>query len=638
VPDSLHALLAARLDALPPEVRALVADAAVLGSTFPPEALIAISKRDEEVVRDALTELLRREVLDISADPLSPQRGTYRFAQEMLRQVAYETLSRRDRKARHLAVASHLRATFDNDGEEVMDVVARHYLDAMAAVSDDPDHDVIRKQAIDALSRAAERAQRTGAPARAAGLFGQAAELLDVSDADADSSQAAAELWERALRANDNAADWGGVLSTGERAEAIYRRTGKLREAARVASGRGRAFQQLGRHTEARPLLTEALDVLMAEPDADAVTALSYLAALEVFQGSPDADRITTEVLTLCQALAVDVRMLVRAFIGRGLFLQVMGRRLESIAYYREAARLADRVDERRGGGLAMSNQSDALAVDDPAGAAEAARIAIELCRGAGDRASLGTARANLAYAQISLGEWQEAQSTFDEGVHADGTLGAYLSSIIAWLATLRGDLDGIDGLLAELEQLRQSDDAQDQAALLRVEAFGAAARGDLVTALSTARKILELAPMVGIHAEMVCWAWPLATRCAFELGDRRTVIDLVEMLDAYQPGLLAPLQRIERELVRARLAAADGRDGVEQDFAAAVAALRSGSTPYHLAHGLLDQAQFSLDTGDPSAASVAISEAKRIAERLGCGPLLTRAEQVATIGSVSTA
>ena len=49
VPDSLHALLAARLDALDPQVRRLVADAAVLGSTFPAEALVAVSGQDEPV-------------------------------------------------------------------------------------------------------------------------------------------------------------------------------------------------------------------------------------------------------------------------------------------------------------------------------------------------------------------------------------------------------------------------------------------------------------------------------------------------------------------------------------------------------------------------------------------------------------
>ena len=166
VPDSLHALLAARLDALRPDVRRLVADAAVLGTTFPAEALVAVSGQDEEVVRAALADLVRREVLSVSADPLSPERGSYQFAQQMLRQVAYDTFSRRDRKTRHLAVAAHLRATFAGDGEEMADVIARHYLDALHAVPDDPDTAQIRGQAITALIRAAERAERTGAPAQ----------------------------------------------------------------------------------------------------------------------------------------------------------------------------------------------------------------------------------------------------------------------------------------------------------------------------------------------------------------------------------------------------------------------------------------------------------------------------------------
>ena len=177
VPDSLHALLAARLDALDPEVRRLVNDAAVLGTTFPAEALIAVSGQEEAAVRAALDELVRREVLTVSADPLSPERGSYGFTQQMLRQVAYDTLSRRDRKARHLTVAAHLRAAFPGDGEEVAEVIARHYLDALDAVPDDPDAGQIRGQAIRALRRAAERAERTGAPALAAASYATAARL-----------------------------------------------------------------------------------------------------------------------------------------------------------------------------------------------------------------------------------------------------------------------------------------------------------------------------------------------------------------------------------------------------------------------------------------------------------------------------
>ena len=92
-------------------------------------------------------------MLRVSADPLSPERGSYRFAQEMLRQVAYDTLSPRDRKKRHLAVAAHLRTVFAGDGDEVADVIARHYLDALHALPDDPDADQIRGQAIATLIR-----------------------------------------------------------------------------------------------------------------------------------------------------------------------------------------------------------------------------------------------------------------------------------------------------------------------------------------------------------------------------------------------------------------------------------------------------------------------------------------------------
>ena len=177
VPDSLHALFAARLDALHPGVRRLVADAAVLGTTFPAEALITVSGQDEAVIRAALDELVRREIFTVSADLLSPERGSYQFAQDMLRQVAYDTLSRRDRKERHLKVATHLRASFPSDGDQVADVIARHYLDALESVPTDPDAGQIREQATDALIRAAERAERAGAPALAATSYAAAARL-----------------------------------------------------------------------------------------------------------------------------------------------------------------------------------------------------------------------------------------------------------------------------------------------------------------------------------------------------------------------------------------------------------------------------------------------------------------------------
>ena len=119
----------------------------------------------------------------MSADPLSPERGSYGFAQNMLRQVAYDTLSRRDRKARHLAVAAHLRAAFAGDGEEVADVIARHYLDALDAVPGDPDAGQIRGQAIARADPGGRAGRPHRRPGPAAASYAAAARLTPAGTA-----------------------------------------------------------------------------------------------------------------------------------------------------------------------------------------------------------------------------------------------------------------------------------------------------------------------------------------------------------------------------------------------------------------------------------------------------------------------
>jgi hypothetical protein len=58
-----------------------------------------------------------------------------------------------------------------------------------------------------------------------------------------------------------------------------------------------------------------------------------------------------------------------------------------------------------------------------------------------------------------------------------------------------------------------------------------------------------------------------------------------------------------------------------------AIAGLREQSTPYHLAHGLLDHAEHLLAAGDAEAAAAAIEEARDLAGRLRCQPLLDRTD-----------
>jgi class 3 adenylate cyclase/predicted ATPase len=630
VPDSLHALLAARLDALDPGVRQLVADAAVLGATFTAEALIAVSGQDEPTVRAALTELVRREVLTVSADPLSPERGSYAFAQNMLRQVAYDTLSRRDRKARHLRVAAHLRAAFRGDGEEVTDVIARHYLDALDALPADPDAGEIRAQAIIALTRAAERAGRTGAPALAGASYATAARLTQAGTHGGDA--AAAALWERAAGAALTEGDWATAIEQADQAGDLYRRDGDSRSAARTQAIAGEALRVWGRHGDAREQLTAALGVLREDPDTDTVQALGELALLEAFAGAPDADTLTAEALALGQDLVADDATLADLFTTRGIYLGLTGHRLpQANAYLREAVRLAEQAGDNRRLGRALLNLAHMLSATDPDAAANAARAAVAHLRRDGARNPLAVAAMNLVQALLMTGDWDTAEDELGQAIDADD-LGdvEYIRCYRAWMAALRGDTATAQAALDTLGDLRVSEDVQDQEIILVVEAFTAAADRQPAAALRHARTALGQAGVVGISHEYLRWAWPLAARTAHDLADTATVAEVLAMIDGYRPGQLTPMLRAERDLARARLTAADAdSDAASAAFDAAIAGLRQHSTPYHLAHGLLDHTEHLLRSGDDEAAAVAAGEARDIAERLRCQPLIDRAEAI---------
>ena len=185
------------------------------------------------------------------------------------------------------------------------------------------------------------------------------------------------------------------------------------------------------------------------------------------------------------------------------------------------------------------------------------------------------------------------------------------------------------------------------------LEAFAAAARREPAEALRHARAVLARAEATGISNIYPRWAWPLAARCAHELADSAAVRDLLAFLDAYQPGYLAPMLHAERDLVRARLAADDGDATAAASFTAAIKSLREQSTPYHLAHGLLDHAEYLIATGpavaagtpanpgppaNPETAASAIAEARDIAGRLRCQTLLDRADALTLRDPVTAA
>jgi class 3 adenylate cyclase/tetratricopeptide (TPR) repeat protein len=624
VPGSLHALLASRLDALDPVARRVTADAAVLGTSFPAEALIATSSQDESAVRAALAELLRREILTVSADPLSPERGSYQFTQDLLRRVAYDTLSRRDRKARHLAVAAHLRQAFPGDGEEVADVIARHYTDALHAVPGDPDTGTIRGRAITAYIRAAERADRTGAPAAAAAAYATAARLtLDAAPGDRPD---AGTLWEHAADAAISQADLTGAAEHAARAREYHANCGDRRGAARAQALEAEVLQTQGRYTEARELLLPALAVLQEEPDHATVRALRRLAGQEVMAGSPDADRLTTEAMVLGQAIGSVPYELAGLLGTRGSYLSFAQRPAEALAYFTQAVRYAEQAGDMRRLGNVLANLAWVLSATAPAAAAETARTAAGHLRQVGDRTGLCGALENLVQAQLLLGDWDAAGDTLAEALDADKLEDRFLLAVRGWLAALRGDAGTARAILAALPG---TDDVQEQAARALVEAFSAAAEGSPGDAMAHARRALAHADVLGLSHETIRWAWPLAARAAHDLNDTAPAQELIAQLGAHPPGHLGPMLRAERDLVKAWLAGLHRDPGAGVALTAAINRQREDSTPYHLAHGLLDQAEYYLRHENAAAATDALAETRDIARRLGCAPLLKRADAI---------
>ena len=626
VPDTLHGVLAARLDALDPRLQALVADASVFGGSFPIQSLIAVSGRPTRQVEEGLAELVRRGVLDISADPLSPERGSYRFGQNMLRQVAYDTLARRDRRVRHLVAADHLQDTATTAGDEVMDVVARHYLDALSAVPEDPDNDRIRGRAISALVRAGDRAERSGAPARALQTFTQAAELAELADRSANPERAAlaAQCWESAAAAADKIGAHEDAMRTAERATGLHFANGDLRAAARAQGRLGRALMMLGRTTDARKVLQEALAALRSEPDSDTVTSLYRLAVLEIFDGNPVGPELGDEAQALGQSLGVSTQLRIDLFICRGLGYAFLNRDDEAIAQFEYAAQLADGLDDGLRSVMARINLSHCMTPSDPSSAATVAKEGIERCRRLGAYDSLAVITCNLAWAKLACGEWGGVSDALAEAMEQDSLAAdERLLQAVSLLAALRGDIQTATALGA-LPVMRASEDSQDFTSASLLDGFVAAASGRPVEALGHAKRVLRYTSALGLAHENVCWAWPLATRSAFECQDEASVRQLLTHLDAYPSGHLPPILGADRTLARARLAATDQpTKGGHWDEA--VRQLRVVASPYHLAQALLDQATFHQQYGLEPVASL-IDEAEAIAEHLGARPIRDRA------------
>jgi len=632
VPATLQSLLAARLDALDPQARRLVADAAVLGGSFPAEALIAVSDQPETQVRRLLAELVRREVLGVRADPLSPQRGHYGFVQTMFRQVAYDTLSRRERKARHLAVATHLQSTFADEGEEVAEVIATHLIDALDAVPDDPDVADLRERAVSMLTRAGDRAERTGAPTTAAKTYTTAAELLDHTGTP-DAELAAAALHERAGAASGATGDFHAAVQHYRKSAEAYRRHEHGRDAARAGIQVGASLRRQGRLEEARTQLSGALNGLNDDPDADTVSALAEMATLEAFAGNArEADQGSAAALSEAQALDLPDAVFAELFTIRGIVHSLANRPTQAAASLREAARRSEATQDTAAAARALLNLGDALVSIDPPAAVDAAQAAMTHCRRIGNRYAMGFATANLIQALLMTGRWDDARQVYTSAINQDELVDdTAVAQSAALLHALSGDRAKLATAMATVEKWTESEDPQDRAGKATAHAAAAVSTGDHEQALHHARQALGFGDALSLRSDAVRWAWAIAADAALALGDGTEVNQLLDSLNRHRPGHLPPVLRAERLRISARMLSGATNPAATETFVDATQAFRDLRSPYHLAVGLFDQTEHLGAIGDSVTARGLVAEAETIAQALCAGPLIGRAQGLKT-------
>ena len=131
LPESVQALIAARLDTLTPERKSLLQDAAVLGKVFWVGALAEIGGRDQGELELALHELARKELVRPARTSSMEGESEYSFWHLLVRDVAYSQIPRAERARRHRAAAAWIERQAGERVEDLAELLAHHYLQAL---------------------------------------------------------------------------------------------------------------------------------------------------------------------------------------------------------------------------------------------------------------------------------------------------------------------------------------------------------------------------------------------------------------------------------------------------------------------------------------------------------------------------
>ncbi|TWP36921.1 adenylate/guanylate cyclase domain-containing protein [Leekyejoonella antrihumi] len=609
-PASLQALIAARLDTLSTDERRVVDQASVVGSSFALEELADLCV-DVPDLDGVVAGLVRLQVFRQELNRFSNEHGQFQFVQSAVRQVAYGSLSRRDRKASHLAVADQVGSVDDAVGE-LAPIIAQHYLAALDAVPEDADHDELTERAIRQLTRAASRARSLGAPAEAAAHLGVALERA------ADAHQHATIGRDLALALVDSGR-YGEARPYAESALADFERLGDD-----VAAGSAAAVLAAvvslgaGDNEEAVRIAEPHYERLKGREDALRVLLdLSGVMASSMIRISMDIREIVDERVLLAEqagdeaAIAESCNSLATQYMHVGS--RAMGRMLQE-----DAAAISRRHHDTPSLARSLSNLTADWNGDDAVKATELGREAVDVAKSTGVQLWMSVSQANLILALLATGEWTDAIDLMDSQALVEEVSVVAVEYGRALVARARGEAHLLSW---DSNAPPRQDDAAYLAWRAMAESVCALDRGDAPTAVQRAIDGLEHAhTQSGVYDDFHVF-WPRAVEAALVAGDDTALDRMTELVDGNLFATLPTSLQGHRRHLAAQVGIRQESDPAEIEKA-----FRDALTAYDAWHGVVEGARCRADFGGWLNAQGRSEEAR---------PLLQSAREVyASIGA----
>jgi class 3 adenylate cyclase/tetratricopeptide (TPR) repeat protein len=636
VPESLHTLIAARLDGLESSERHVLKQSAVLGKTFTAAGLVFVSGRSDAEVEALLASLVRKEVLTVRADPRSPDRGQYGFLQDLVRQVAYETLSRRDRKELHLQVASYLEKVFGAEPDEIVEVLASHYLDAYREVPDAEDSAAIKERARQTLTRAGERAASLGAAEEAQGYYERAIELASSELERADlEDRAGVMAWRRGLV--------HAAIDRFESAHAAFTRAGDDRRAAGVEVHRADIAVAQGQLKAGAARLRTAYDAISHdEPNETIATVAAHLGRmLSLMNLYEEAEPYLEAALAAAEELRLQ-EVYSQALNSKAIAMMHNERHQEASLLLRESLEVALQNQLWPAAFRAFNNLGVALHFTDRnREGLELFSRAIEYARRLGDRSEIAKALSSLLGYKLRLGLWDEA---LEDAHQCEEIAGPELLQT-SWLVSRffapieilgdRGELAEARAWADRILPWLESDQPDVALASVTIMAIVLRAEGREAEAFHLLQVLWRKAKMSPRNPAAKP-AWILAVELALAVNDLDGADELLAPVLARRPGHTPPSLAGLRLRFKARLSAARGESaGIEQAFSSAAHIFREAEMPFYQAATQLELAEWLQSQRTATSPAALLQEARAIFERLKARPWLERVARVATAAPV---